>query len=81
MDIDGVFEGGGIRGIALAGAAGAAMDAGYAFRRSAGTSAGAMVASLVAAGYDGDALREAVCKADWPALLDPMPWTSIPGIR
>ena len=24
-------------------------------------------------------LREAVCKADWPALLDPMPWTRIPG--
>ncbi|MEE8490763.1 MAG: patatin-like phospholipase family protein [Acidimicrobiia bacterium] len=80
MDIDGVFEGGGIRGIALAGAAAAAMDAGYAFRRAAGTSAGAMVASLVAAGYEADELREAVCKADWPALLDPMPWTRIPGI-
>ncbi len=52
MDIDGVFEGGGIRAIALAGAAVAAMDAGYPFRRAAGTSAGAMVASLVAAGYD-----------------------------
>ncbi len=80
MDIDGVFQGGGIRGTALAGAAAAALDAGYAFRRAAGTSAGAIVASLVAAGYDGDELREAVCKADWPPLLDPMPWTRIPGI-
>ncbi len=80
VEIDGVFEGGGIRGIALAGAAAAAMDAGYTFRRLAGTSAGAMVASLLAAEYDGDELREAVCRADWPALLDPMPWTRIPGV-
>ncbi len=43
MDIDRIFEGGGIRGIALAGVAAAAMDAGYEFRRTAGTSAGAMV--------------------------------------
>ena len=80
MDIDGVFAGGGIRGIALAGAAAAAMESGCSFRRVAGTSAGALVASLVAAGYDGDELRQAVCKADWPALLDPMPWTRIPGV-
>jgi len=80
MNIDGVFEGGGVRGIALAGAAAAAMEAGYEFQRVAGTSAGAMVASLVAAGYRPDELREAVCKANWPGLLDPTIYTRLPGI-
>ena len=42
MQIDGVFEGGGVRGIALAGAAAGAMDSGYEFHRVAGTSAGAL---------------------------------------
>ncbi len=80
MQIDGVFEGGGVRGIALAGAAAGAMDSGYEFRRVAGTSAGALVASLVATGYQADELRVAVCKADWPGLLDPTIYTRIPGI-
>ena len=80
MEIDGVFEGGGIRGIALAGAAAAAMDAGYEFRRVAGTSTGSLVASLVAAGYRPDELRDGVFKADWPSLMDPMPWTRLPGV-
>lgn len=78
MDIDGVFEGGGVRGIALAGAAAAAMDSGHRFVRVAGTSAGSLVASLVAAGYGPEEMRTAVCRADWPSLLDPMPWTRIP---
>ena len=44
-----VCEGGGVKGIALAGAVTALADAGYAFPRAAGSSAGAVVASLVAA--------------------------------
>jgi len=80
MQIDGVFEGGGVRGIALAGAAAAAQESGHEFVRVAGTSAGAMVASLVAAGYRPEELREAVCKADWPGLLDPTLYTRVPGI-
>ncbi len=80
MQIDGVFEGGGVRGIALAGAAAGAMDSGYLFRRVAGTSAGALVASLVAAGYQAEELQTAVCKADWPGLLDPTIYTRVPGI-
>ena len=43
----GVFEGGGIKGIALAGAAAAAMKNGYAFDGLAGTSAGTLVGSLL----------------------------------
>ncbi len=44
-----VCEGGGVKGIALAGAVTALADAGYAFPRVAGSSAGAVVTSLVAA--------------------------------
>lgn len=68
-NITGVFEGGGIRGIALAGAAAATLDLGYEFKRSVGTSAGAIVSSLVAAGYSSAELREAVIGVDWPSLL------------
>lgn len=57
--ITGVFEGGGVKGIALAGAAAAAMDDGYVFEQTVGTSAGAMVASLVAAGFGPGELRHA----------------------
>jgi NTE family protein len=78
MQVDGVFEGGGVRGIALAGAAAAAIDRGIEFQTVIGTSAGAMVASLVAAGYDGDELGEAVCATDWPGLLDAVPGYRIP---
>lgn len=44
-----VLEGGGVKGIALAGAVRALDEAGYRFPRVAGSSAGAIVASLVAA--------------------------------
>ncbi len=69
-DVTGVFEGGGVKGIALAGAAAAAMDTGYRITSAVGTSAGALVASLVAAGYGSSALREVVRLMPWPRLRD-----------
>jgi NTE family protein len=66
--ITGVFEGGGVKGIALAGAAAAALDEGYQFDQTVGTSAGAMVASLVSAGFGPGELRQAVTEIDWPGL-------------
>ena len=53
MKINGVFEGGGVKGIALAGAVSAANEQGYTFHEVAGTSSGAIVAALLAAGYRG----------------------------
>lgn len=44
-----VLEGGGVKGVALVGAVSGLVDAGYTFERVAGTSAGAIVASVVAA--------------------------------
>lgn len=77
-EIHGVFEGGGIRGLALAGAASAVMDEGYTFDRVAGTSAGALVASLIAAGYTAAEFREAVADTIWPRLLDHTPGAGLP---
>ena len=78
--INGVFSGGGIKGVALAGAAAGAMDAGYRFDHAVGTSAGALVASLVAAGYQPDELGAAVRWIPWPQLLDWLPVTKVPVV-
>jgi NTE family protein len=51
LRVDGVFEGGGVKGIALVGAASEIEAAGYEIVNLAGTSAGAIVATLLAAGY------------------------------
>ncbi len=53
-----IFEGGGAKGIAHLGALRAMEDLGYAFAGVAGTSAGAFVAVLVAAGYRSDSLLD-----------------------
>ncbi|HPU12420.1 MAG TPA: patatin-like phospholipase family protein [Aeromicrobium sp.] len=47
--VDLVLEGGGVKGIALVGAAAALIDNGYSFARIGGSSAGAMVGSVIAA--------------------------------
>ena len=54
---DAVFEGGGVKGIGLVGAVAEIKKAGYEFMNLAGTSAGAIVASLLAAGYRGTEIR------------------------
>jgi NTE family protein len=76
----GVFAGGGIKGIALAGAAAGAMECGYTFERAIGTSSGALVASLVIAGYGADELGDAVLEIPWPELADPVPLSGVPFI-
>ena len=72
--VDLVCEGGGVRGIGLVGAVDALSEAGYRFPRVAGTSAGAIVASLVAAlqvaGEPLSQLAEVMRSIDYPKLLD-----------
>lgn len=70
--VDLVFEGGGVKGIALAGAF-AELDArGYEPRCVAGTSAGAITASLVAAGYTGPEIEKVVSEEmHFPDFEDP----------
>jgi NTE family protein len=56
---DAVFSGGGIKGLAFAGAIKAAEDAGYREWQSlGGTSAGAIAAMALAVGYDADGLKD-----------------------
>jgi len=53
-----VFEGGGVRGLALAGAYRALSEHGYVPQCVAGTSAGAITAAFVAAGYSAAEIEE-----------------------
>jgi NTE family protein len=71
MDADGVFSGGGIKGLAFAGALQAAHEAGYSrWVNVAGTSAGAITAMALAVGYDAPALREQLDKFDFSKIED-----------
>lgn len=53
MKVDAVFEGGGIKGLAFLGAIERMEEAGYQWERLAGTSAGSIMATLLAAGFTG----------------------------
>ena len=74
VGVDLVCEGGGVRGIGLVGAVDALAAAGYRFPRVAGTSAGAIVASLIAAlqaaGEPLTRLAEIMRTIDYRKLLD-----------
>jgi NTE family protein len=71
MYIDGVFSGGGIKGFALVGAIHAIEERGLRFKRVAGTSAGSIVAALIAAKYTSDEVRQLVDELEPETLLDP----------
>ncbi|MDD9149285.1 patatin-like phospholipase family protein [Sporolactobacillus sp. CQH2019] len=58
MWIDVVFSGGGVKGFAFVGALEMLERSGYRFKRAAGTSAGAIVASLLAAGYSSAEMKK-----------------------
>jgi len=62
---DAVFEGGGVKGIGLVGGVCGLESAGYSFRYAAGTSAGSIVASLLAAGYTGAEIKAEMMKMDF----------------
>ncbi|MFE5322924.1 patatin-like phospholipase family protein [Paenibacillus sp. NPDC056579] len=73
MQINAVFEGGGVKGIALAGAVGAAERRGLKFHQVAGTSSGAIVASLVAAGYNSEEMKRLIMAAPFSSFLKRAP--------
>lgn len=70
MDADLVLEGGGVKGIGLVGALKVFGDAGYRFRRVAGTSAGAIVGSLAAAGVPPEQLQRIMQELDYRKFQD-----------
>ncbi|MDF2720425.1 MAG: Patatin [Paenibacillus sp.] len=67
--MNGVFEGGGVKAIALVGAIKAAEEAGVTFNHVAGTSSGAIVASLLAAGYTADELKKIIMETPFTDFL------------
>jgi NTE family protein len=71
LHADLVLEGGGVKGIALAGAVAVLLEHGYAIHKVGGTSAGAVVGSLVAAGYDGGQLHDLMASVDYRQFQDP----------
>jgi NTE family protein len=69
--LDAVFEGGGVKGIGLVGAVSVVEAHGYAWNNLAGTSAGAMVAALVASGYSAGELKRLIGNLDYAKFKDP----------
>lgn len=72
--VDLVLEGGGVKGIGLAGAVIELSNAGYTFPRVAGTSAGAIAAALIAAlnaaGKPMALLNDIISSVDYPKFMD-----------
>lgn len=70
MKIDGVFSGGGMKAIAFVGALQVMEERGYQFNRVAGTSAGALVAALIASGYKSKDITEIMENTQFGELVD-----------
>lgn len=71
MLIDGVFSGGGIKGFAFVGAIQVLEERDFQFKRVAGTSAGAILASFIAAGYTAKEIEKMLDELQLKTLLDP----------
>jgi NTE family protein len=76
--IHGVFEGGGVKGTGLVGAVEVTMQKGYEFSNVAGTSAGAIVAAFVAAGYTSGEMKEIMFGLDYKKFQDSGSLNSVP---
>jgi len=68
--VDLVFEGGGVKGIALVGAFSVLEEEDYEPQNMAGASAGAIVAALIAAGYSSDELKKIIAELDYNRFKD-----------
>lgn len=68
--VDLVCEGGGVKGIGLVGAISVLEEHGYKFQNIAGSSAGAIVAALLAAGYNAAELRDILMGLDFNKFKD-----------
>lgn len=80
MYADLVCKGGGIKGIALIGAIVCLEEHGYKFKRLAGTSAGAIVASLLAVGYSGKEIYDIMENLEYKIMSDKNKLQSIPFV-
>jgi NTE family protein len=76
-----VLEGGGVKGLGLVGAVTALQSHNYSFQRIAGTSAGAVVGCLAAAGMDAGALHATMQRLDYTKFQDKtlLDYFGVPG--
>ncbi|WP_416149540.1 patatin-like phospholipase family protein [Salipaludibacillus sp. HK11] len=71
MKVDAVFAGGGVKALAFSGALQALKDKNISLERVAGTSAGALTAALIKAGYEAEEMNELFNDLDLKEFLDP----------
>ncbi|MRG86564.1 patatin-like phospholipase family protein [Salinibacillus xinjiangensis] len=69
MKVDAVFSGGGVKAFAFIGAMEVADEHGISFERVAGTSAGAIMAALIAAGYSTSEIKEMFLELNLKSFL------------
>ena len=80
IKVNAVFEGGGVKGIGLAGGVKAAEEFGIEFNGLAGTSSGAIVAALLASGYTADEMRNIILETPFSSFLTPSVLHRIRGV-
>lgn len=80
MKLDAVFSGGGVKGIGFIGAICCMEDKGAKWQRLAGTSAGAIAASLIAVGYTGKEMKEILFNLNFLDFTSPRSLHYIPFI-
>lgn len=78
MKANAVFSGGGVKGIALVGAVQVCEDMGYRWHKLAGTSSGAIIAALLAAGYKAIEIRQLMQELDYKKIIATNLWDRIP---
>ncbi|XEC92865.1 patatin-like phospholipase family protein [Paenibacillus tarimensis] len=85
MQINAVFEGGGMKGISLVGAVYATERYGITFNQVAGTSTGAIIASMLAAGYTAKEMKPIIQQTPFTSFLKRSPVFNVkiigPAIR
>ena len=69
-----ILKGGGVKGLAFAGAVSELEAAGYSFDTYVGTSAGSIAAVLLAAGMTPSQMEDTLKKTDFGRFLDARPW-------
>lgn len=70
MKIDAVFEGGGVKGMAFVGSICCLEEKNYSFERFAGTSAGSVIAALLAVGYTGKEIKNIMLNTDFRRFIN-----------
>lgn len=78
MKADIVFQGGGVKAIGFVGAICYLEQSGYKWQRVAGSSAGAIIASLLAAGYSGQDLKNMLMSLDYTKFIDKSKYLPLP---